>query len=465
MPRYQSRLQLRKHDLKRADAVADRRPNTDAQGGGRFTGAKGPGQRRTNMTDVVLSGMAIIALVFIPAFGTLAAATFTMASLTLLLLRAHELGGRLLALWPLFLLPLLAIISTAWSDAPPLTMRGGLELLITFLAAVVVASQCDARTSIALLFTGFFLVCLLSLPDAPQAIRLGTPMRGIFASKNLLGYNAQYLELFALAVMFDSKRPTWVRATCLPALAVAWLQVYLSRSAGAQINAVLTLVIYISLLQLGRLQIGARAVLVVTISVIFAASIAFNTILMTALSSLRGSLGKDATLTGRTDLWSLADQVASQSPWLGRGFNSFWRLGNLDAEAMWRKFGILNRTGFNFHNGYIEMNVDLGMIGAGLLIGTCVVISMIGLVRLVQQPTLPNCVFLTINASIYLRELSEAGFISPFGAITALWLVAATYTLRNQNLPAAVARKGGNPIQSRRIDLTRGRSVQQRTSV
>ena len=49
---------------------------------------------------------------------------------------------------------------------------------------------------------------------------------------------------------------------------------------------------------------------------------------------------------------------------LGRGYYAFWRQGNLDAEGLWRYFGIDSRGGFTFHNTLVDILVTLGWIGA-----------------------------------------------------------------------------------------------------
>jgi exopolysaccharide production protein ExoQ len=77
--------------------------------------------------------------------------------------------------------------------------------------------------------------------------------------------------------------------------------------------------------------------------------------------------GKDITLTGRTDLWRVPRWMRSPNrPWLGHGYQAFWRIGNPEAEHLWRAFGIESRSGFHFHNLYLSNAVEIGMIGAGI---------------------------------------------------------------------------------------------------
>ncbi|MDR3414343.1 MAG: hypothetical protein P4L87_25845, partial [Formivibrio sp.] len=84
------------------------------------------------------------------------------------------------------------------------------------------------------------------------------------------------------------------------------------------------------------------------------------------VGTLMHSLGRDATLTGRTSIWKA---VLSQhtNPLLGTGFESFW-LGNR-LETVWN----MSVQGIQeAHNGYIELYLNLGWVGL-LLLGWLIV--------------------------------------------------------------------------------------------
>ena len=74
------------------------------------------------------------------------------------------------------------------------------------------------------------------------------------------------------------------------------------------------------------------------------------------------ALGRNTTLTGRTEIWDDLFRMDFNS-WLGTGFESFWLGERADYMA--------NRYYFHpnqAHNGYIEMYVNLGLIGVGFLV-------------------------------------------------------------------------------------------------
>lgn len=73
-------------------------------------------------------------------------------------------------------------------------------------------------------------------------------------------------------------------------------------------------------------------------------------------------VGRDPTLTDRTLIW---EAVLSQhtNPFLGTGYETFWLGPRLD--RVWAIAGHVNEA----HNGYLEVYLNLGYIGLGLLVG------------------------------------------------------------------------------------------------
>jgi O-antigen ligase len=73
------------------------------------------------------------------------------------------------------------------------------------------------------------------------------------------------------------------------------------------------------------------------------------------------AMGRDPTLTGRTELWQELLQT-SVAPWFGTGFESFW-LGKR-AKWLWEHHWWHPNQA---HNGYLEIYLNLGVVGIGLL--------------------------------------------------------------------------------------------------
>jgi exopolysaccharide production protein ExoQ len=74
--------------------------------------------------------------------------------------------------------------------------------------------------------------------------------------------------------------------------------------------------------------------------------------------SLVGALGKDPSLTGRTQIWSLVLSLHT-NPWVGTGFESFWLGPRLDKMRTALPNFPINEA----HNGYLEVYLNLGWTG------------------------------------------------------------------------------------------------------
>jgi O-antigen ligase len=73
------------------------------------------------------------------------------------------------------------------------------------------------------------------------------------------------------------------------------------------------------------------------------------------------SMGRNATLTDRTGIWAVVIGMI-KNPLIGTGFESFWLGPRL--QTVWKAYGWGPTEA---HNGYIEIYLNLGWIGLGLL--------------------------------------------------------------------------------------------------
>jgi exopolysaccharide production protein ExoQ len=134
------------------------------------------------------------------------------------------------------------------------------------------------------------------------------------------------------------------------------------------------------------------------------------------------ALGKSSDLTGRTFLWSEGIKIGMRHPLLGDGYWAFWVPGRPEAEAYWYKFDIYGKSGFHFHNLYIQTFVDLGIIGlllmCALILSNCYK-SIRSIVR--DGIDLTN-IFCFGFAFMYLiRAFVEVDFLQSFGIGTLLF--------------------------------------------
>jgi O-antigen ligase len=77
-------------------------------------------------------------------------------------------------------------------------------------------------------------------------------------------------------------------------------------------------------------------------------------------AELAKAMGRDPTLTGRTDIWNVVLSLHTD-PLFGTGYESFWLGPRL--QQIWQH-GRINEA----HNGYLEVYLNLGLIGLFLLV-------------------------------------------------------------------------------------------------
>jgi exopolysaccharide production protein ExoQ len=140
--------------------------------------------------------------------------------------------------------------------------------------------------------------------------------------------------------------------------------------------------------------------------------------------------GKDATLTGRTDLWIIALQEWAKHPVLGQGYQAFWVVGNPMAEQLWDDFGITTKIGFNFHNTWLSNVVEIGFVGIALqlaIFGTAIVLCLRWAIWHPCVESLFFMMFILRQASLSMLEVVA---FSQFDMASLLAICAAVYGLR-----------------------------------
>ncbi|MGH6992379.1 MAG: O-antigen ligase family protein, partial [Caulobacteraceae bacterium] len=72
------------------------------------------------------------------------------------------------------------------------------------------------------------------------------------------------------------------------------------------------------------------------------------------------AIGKDPTLTGRTDIWVIVGHWIAKAPWLGYGYGGFWSRTSPPAQYIRDELGWLVP---NAHNGWLDLLLQLGIVG------------------------------------------------------------------------------------------------------
>jgi O-antigen ligase len=258
---------------------------------------------------------------------------------------------------PALALVALACISTFWSVEPDLSLRRGISLLAPTAVGILVTLRFGTRELVRLLAIALGLAAILSVIVAlllpAEGIMSFGAWNGVYDNKNSFGRAMALLVAVMVLVALDAKRH---RALAWLAAAAAMALVVLSASIGSTMAAVAVLVM-IPLFRTLRLRLTAT-VAVGSLSVLLVAIIL--TVILSNLEPVFALLGRDPTLTGRTQIWAAAFVSIADRPWLGYGHNAFWQ------GWVGPSISLVSSIGWeapNSHNGLVDLWLELGLVG------------------------------------------------------------------------------------------------------
>ena len=152
------------------------------------------------------------------------------------------------------------------------------------------------------------------------------------------------------------------------------------------------------------------------------AGVALLMLLFTVSSGFRGTiagaLGRDVTLTTRTEIWERALELKT-NPLLGSGFFSTWLTP--EAASMVEEWGGLAHA----HNGYLETYLNSGAIGVLLLLAVLVSAGKNAKRQLYQRST-AGYLFISLFLAALFYNYTEVTFNRSNVVGMLLWLMSAS---------------------------------------
>ena len=245
-------------------------------------------------------------------------------------------------------LALFLICSAAWSVDPGATLRAGIQYFVFIIAAIGVAENLEGDDFMDLLALVCFLSAIASLVLLivwpATAIGGYGDFRGAFPQKNPLGEAMSMGALACLHGLRASKRGSFVR--------IVWFVVitFVVVKSGSA-TSLLAILMFLGLgIAMQKFEMkGLITVLPVALVAIF------------GQGPLLEILGKDPTLTGRTEIWTLVMPDIFQRPLLGWGYAAFWTTNNPTA---WKISDSVHWWVPQAHNGVLEILLSVGLVGA-----------------------------------------------------------------------------------------------------
>lgn len=302
-------------------------------------------------TDESASGLLRVA--FLPAYG-----------LAFLLILARPWNMVRATLRQPFLIMLMGVVAASifWSIQPDVSIRRGFAVGCTTLSGLALAARfrwAELARVFAITFCVLIVACYVICIAFPS-IGVMTELfpgawRGLWLEKNALGgLMAMGICVLGAAALLD---PRWIKIW-LPMAFLAFGLVIMSQSKTSLASLVLGLAAlgFVWIVQRGP-ALGVAATWAGISGAILLAAFIFL-----ASDVFFKLLGKDATFTGRTQIWTAAMRQIEERPWLGYGYAAVWSDKSGWGPLAW----IVHDAKFtpqHAHNSWIEQWLGMGIIG------------------------------------------------------------------------------------------------------
>jgi exopolysaccharide production protein ExoQ len=262
----------------------------------------------------------------------------------------------------LVLLVVIVVASTLWSSLPDITFRRSLAFVGTSLFGTYLVARYNSKALLELAAWALGIGALLSLVVALVWPHLGIDAtgewQGIYGQKNILG-RIMALATLVFAFLVASRRQHHKLAWA--GLGLSFGLVVLSNS---KTSLLLSLSVVFFLFYYSRALRGHQN-LVVPSLIFICVLIAGTAVWFTKSEAALGALGKEPTLSSRTEIWSAVLDMIRHRPWLGYGYEGFWPTG-WEGPAGY----VYLRAGWEVphaHSGLLDTWLSLGLMGLAVL--------------------------------------------------------------------------------------------------
>jgi exopolysaccharide production protein ExoQ len=307
-----------------------------------------------------------------------AAFSIYLPAIYILVLMSFNAAKRLaIASWPLYALLLLTLISSLWSDEPDTTMRRSIALILSTLFCMYIVARFTMREFAAILLYVAFCFIIFSLGAAlipGFGIDPSGAWQGFTGYKNDFG--RQIAIILAMAVFLRKASPDWVGSKGKIIAVCALPLLLLSNSSTSLITLVCSVLggYFLRIVfaeRHGRSTVGSD----IRFSIAAVFLILVSAIVIVGLPAIVQLVGRDLTLTGRTDIWAFALEMGARRPVLGAGFRAFWIDVNTLYwnEYLWWSDDEQVRATYlgpdHGHSSYLDTWLELGWVGCLFLAG------------------------------------------------------------------------------------------------
>jgi len=272
--------------------------------------------------------------------------------------------SKVLSMNPFFLLYiLLPSLSTLWSLVPDVTLRAGLAFLGFTAFGFYIAAQYKWHDLSRFWRWAYTAVGLASFIMRPPG---AGDFVGLTQSKNALGGILALCTAFWYLHYSQGAKTNKERWISLGLTFFCFYLVRANKSGGALVATIILIIAVSSLNFLKKLSFQWAFTAIICFLVV---SIIMTVFIVDNIEEIVvGGLGKDLTLTGRTEFWPQLIDAVNQRPWFGYGYEAFFQQAKLGPATP--AYFIYTPGGFqphNPHNGAIGILLAFGWPGLILM--------------------------------------------------------------------------------------------------
>lgn len=316
-------------------------------------------------------------------------------------------------------LPILFLLvcaaSIAWTPLPRLALKGIALPALTLIVLFVVRRKMEhdsfyrafANAMRGTLLLSVTLGALLPRVGLDQGSYQHDALQGPFDHRNLMAYVAAVALITFLAE--KQRIDSLIRSS---SISLALVCLLLARSQTAWAVTVSTLIVLACLrfvqTRSARWRSGAFVTVGLSLLTLAIAAVA-------NLDKIVVSIGRDPTLTGRTQIWDVVGKAVRERPYFGYGWKSVWNAGTEPTDYLWNHIGF---SVFHAHDGYLEIALQLGVAGLIPVIWILAGAYWRGLRPQSMEGVEHYYWYMGLLVSLTLENVTESRFILPIG-----WLI------------------------------------------
>lgn len=325
----------------------------------------------------------------------------------------------------IWLFVIFVLVSCLWSIAPDKTFRFGVYGVGSTMVGLYLGTRYSLKEQLKILGWTFATIVVLSIIFAVGLPKYGfmlsgiypDALRGIYTHKNQFGITIVLASVIFFLRAIDKKEGSWI----------FWLLLMTSMALTVMCKSTTSLANMLFMLFLclayrvfrWRYELLVSTVLAVLIFGISAALFFFNFI---GTDAFFEAIGKDPTLSSRTDIWAQVWEAIQLKPWIGYGSASFW--DGLEGPSKYIELTVRAKVAYA-HNGFLDILLGIGFIGLSLFLISYVATVIKSLVLLRKTNTVETFWPLLFLTYLIMTNVSE-------GTLAALdnifWVLYSTIT-------------------------------------